>query len=88
MERFLTDGKTLYYLLRHQPAGLGPELWRLMIEYGKNEAVFPGVSILAYDVSPDGKQALYATAASRGKSQLWIAPIDRSSPGQTNRSNR
>ena len=80
---FSADGKTLYYLLRrHQPAGLGPELWRLMVESGKSEAVFPGVSMLAYDVSPDGKQAVYATAASVGKSQLWLAPIDRSSPAK------
>jgi DNA-binding winged helix-turn-helix (wHTH) protein/Tol biopolymer transport system component len=80
---FSADGKTLYYLLRrHQPEGLGPELWRLMVESGKSEAVFPGVSMLAYDVSPDGKQAVYATAASVGKSQLWLAPIDRSSPSK------
>ncbi|WP_433965875.1 winged helix-turn-helix domain-containing protein [Tunturiibacter gelidiferens] len=80
---FSADGKTLYYLLRrHQPAGSGPELWRLIVESGKSEAVFPGVSMLAYDVSPDGKQAVYATAASAGKSQLWLAPIDRSSPAK------
>ena len=53
-----------------------------MVESGKSEAVFPGVSMLAYDVSPDGKQAVYATAASAGKSQLWLAPIDRSSPAK------
>lgn len=79
---FSADGKTLYYLLRHQPAGSGPELWRLMVESGKSEAVFPGVSMLAYDVSPDGKQAVYATEAFTGKSQLWLAPIDRSSPAK------
>jgi hypothetical protein len=53
-----------------------------MINSGKSEAVFPGVSMLAYDVSPDGKQAVYATAASAGKSQLWLAPVDRSSPAK------
>jgi WD40 repeat protein len=80
---FSADGKTLYYLLRrHQSASLGPELWRLMVESGKSEAVFPGVSMLAYDVSPDGRQAVYATAAPAGKSQLWLAPIDRSSPAK------
>jgi eukaryotic-like serine/threonine-protein kinase len=79
---FSADGKILYYLLRHQPAGSGPELWRLMVESGKSESVFPGVSMLTYDVSPDGKQAVYATAASAGKSQLWLAPIDRSSPAK------
>jgi len=73
------DDKVLYYLLRHEPAGSGPELWRTIVESGRSEAVFPGVSIFAYDVSPDGKQVVYSTAAPGGKSQLWLAPVDRSS---------
>lgn len=35
--------------------------------------------MLAYDVSPDDKQVVYAAAGRDGKSQLWLAPIDRSS---------
>jgi eukaryotic-like serine/threonine-protein kinase len=76
---FTADNKALYYLLRHPAADLGPELWRMMVDSGKSEAVFPGVSMLAYDVSPDDKQVVYATAGRDGKSQLWLAPIDRSS---------
>ena len=76
---FTADNKTLYYLLRRAPAGSGPELWRMTVDSGKSEAVFPGVSMLAYDVSPDDKQVVYATAGRDGKSQLWLAPIDRSS---------
>ncbi len=77
---FTADGKTLYYLLRHQQASSGPELWRMAVDSGKSEAVFPGISMLAYDVSPDGKQVVYSTAVRNGKSQLWVATIDRSSP--------
>ena len=51
----------------------------MTVDSGKSEAVFPGISMLAYDVSPDDKQVVYATAGSDGKSQLWLAPIDRSS---------
>ena len=51
----------------------------MTVDSGKSEAVFPGVSMLAYDVSPDEKQVVYATAGRDGKSQLWLAPIDRSS---------
>ena len=76
---FTADNKALYYLLRRTPAGSGPELWRMTVDSGKSEAVFPGISMLAYDVSPDDKQVVYATAGSGGKSQLWLAPIDRSS---------
>ena len=76
---FTADNKALYYLMRRAPAGSGPELWRMTIDSGKSEAVFPGVSMLAYDVSPDDKQVVYAAAGQDGKSQLWLAPIDRSS---------
>ena len=59
---FGADDSVLYYLLRHGSDGSGPELWRMMVESGKSEAVFPGVSMLAYDVSPDGKQVVYCAA--------------------------
>jgi DNA-binding winged helix-turn-helix (wHTH) protein/Tol biopolymer transport system component len=76
---FTADHKVLYYLLRHPPEGSGSELWRMAVDSGKSEAVFPGVSMFAYDVSPDDKQVVYAAAGRDGKSQLWLAPIDRSS---------
>ena len=76
---FTADHKALYYLLRHPPAGSGSELWRMAVDSGKSEAVFPGVSMFAYDVSPDDKQVVYAAAGRDGKSQLWLGPIDRSS---------
>ena len=79
---FGADDKLLYYLLRRRTAASGPELWRMTIESGKSEAVFPGISMGAFDVSPDGKQVVYSTAGSGGKSQLWLAPIDRSAPAK------
>lgn len=77
---FAADGETLYYLLWHQQAGSGPELWRMAVDSGKGEAVFPGISMVSYDVSPDGRQVVYTTAVRNRKSQLWLAPIDKSSP--------
>jgi DNA-binding winged helix-turn-helix (wHTH) protein/Tol biopolymer transport system component len=79
---FSADGKVLYYLLRHQSAGLASELWRMNIESGESEAVFPGISMLAYDVSPDGKLVVYTAPARDGNIQLWLAPIDKSSPAK------
>ena len=38
--------------------------------------------MVSYDVSPDGKQVAYASVGSDGMSQLWLAPIDRSSPAR------
>jgi DNA-binding winged helix-turn-helix (wHTH) protein/Tol biopolymer transport system component len=77
---FSANDTMIYYLLRRGQEGSGAELWRTMVESGKSEAVFPGVSMLAYDVSPDGKQVVYATAAPGGTSQMWLAPVDRSIP--------
>ncbi len=78
---FGADDKTLYYLLRHQ-GNTYPELWRLKLDTGKAEAVFPGTSMVAYDVSPDGKQLVYTSVDRDGRSQLWLAPVDRSSPAR------
>jgi DNA-binding winged helix-turn-helix (wHTH) protein/Tol biopolymer transport system component len=79
---FAADEKTLYYLLRHHTAGAEPELWRMSTDSGESAAVFPGVSMSAFDISADGKQVVYSAAVPGQKSQLWIAPIDRSSPAR------
>jgi DNA-binding winged helix-turn-helix (wHTH) protein/Tol biopolymer transport system component len=78
---FGADDRTLYYLLR-QKGDVYPELWRLTLDTGKGEAVFPGTSMVAYDVSPDGKQVVYTSVGRDGRSQLWLAPMDRSSPAR------
>jgi len=77
---FGAHDSVLYYLLQHGSDGSGPELWRTIVESGKSEAVFPGVSMLAYDVSPDGRQVVYSAETRAGKRQLWLAAVDRSSP--------
>lgn len=79
---FSADGKILYYLLRHSPGEATPQLWRTFIETGRSECVFPDVSMSAYDVSPDGREVVYSAAGPNGGSQLWLAPIDRSSPAR------
>ena len=79
---FSLDGSTIDYLLRHGEGG-GTELWRTWVDSGKSEAVFPGVSMTAFDLPPDGKEVVYTTAASDGTTQLWLAPVDRSFPATT-----
>ena len=76
---FSPDDSTLYYLLRRGQSDPRAELWRTSVDSGKSEAVFPGISMIAYDVSPDGKQVVYATAIPGRTTQLWLAPVDRSS---------
>jgi len=76
---FSSDGKSLYYLLHRASMHPGPELWRMSIDSGKSEAVFPGISMFTYDVSPDGSQVAYSTRGRDGKPEMWIASTDRSS---------
>jgi DNA-binding winged helix-turn-helix (wHTH) protein/Tol biopolymer transport system component len=78
---FSPDAGILYYLLRTDEAP-GTELWRTAIDSGKSEAVFPGISMVAFDVSQDGKEVVYTTAAPGGTTQLWLAPADRSVPAR------
>ncbi len=78
---FSPDGKTLYYLLRRPAANSGAELWRVNVASGVSEIVFPGVAIVLYDVSPDGRQVVYQTD-DRGVSQLWLAPVNRDAPAK------
>jgi DNA-binding winged helix-turn-helix (wHTH) protein/Tol biopolymer transport system component len=77
---FSQNDSLLYYLLQREPEGSGPELWRTTVESGKSEPVLPGISMIGFDVSPDGERVVYVTSTLGGKTQLWLAPVDRSSP--------
>jgi DNA-binding winged helix-turn-helix (wHTH) protein/Tol biopolymer transport system component len=78
---FSPDGKTLYYLLRHPEPNSRAELWRVNVESGASEAVFPGVAMVLFDVSADGRQVVYQTEE-RGASELWLAPVSRDAPAR------
>jgi len=75
---FRQEGKVIYYLLR-RGKGLGTELWQTEVDSGKSEAVLPDVSMASFNISPDGKQVVYATWGAKGVTELWRAPMDRSS---------
>jgi len=75
---FSKDDKVLYYLLRRSSDRSGPELWRTIAETGDSAPMFAGVSMVAFDVSPDGKQVVYLDVGPGDKLQLWRAPSDRS----------
>ena len=77
---FSADGKRLYYLLRRDSLKSPAELWRADLASGKSEVVFPGQSILAYDISRDEEEVVFSSQPAGKPSQLWTAPLDRSSP--------
>jgi DNA-binding winged helix-turn-helix (wHTH) protein/Tol biopolymer transport system component len=74
------DGRVLYYIRQRPSEGRLRELRRMTIGSGQSEAVFPGVSIIWFDISTDGAQAVYTTATGPGELQLWMARTDRSTP--------
>lgn len=78
---FSRDGKLLFYLNRESPGG-PIELWRTDLESGKNDRLAPGLSMLEYDISSDGKEVVFSTQPSGKPSQIWLATVDRSAPPQ------
>ena len=77
---FSSDGKRLYYLLRHDSPASPTELWRASLDSGRSEAVVSGFSIRAYDISSDEKEVVFSTQPAGQASQLWLASLDRSVP--------
>jgi hypothetical protein len=80
---FSSDGKRVYYLLRHDSPESPNELWRADLGSGVSEAVLPGVSMREYDISKDETEVVFTTQPAGQTSQLWIAPLNRSGPPRT-----
>ncbi|MGH9631245.1 MAG: TolB family protein, partial [Bryobacteraceae bacterium] len=78
--RFSSDGKRLFYLLRRNSPTSATELWTTDLASGRNAALLRGVSIGDYDLSRDEKEIVFSTQPDGKPSQLWIAPLDLSSP--------
>jgi Tol biopolymer transport system component len=78
--RFSSDGKLLFYLMRHDSSSSSSELWRRDLGSGKSQAVLPGISTVEYDVSSDAKEVVYSTQPPGKASQLWLAHLDGSAP--------
>jgi len=78
--RFSSDGKFLFYLLRHDSPASSSELWRRDLESEKSEAVLRGLSMVEYDISNDAKEVVFSTQPPGKASQLWLAHLDGSSP--------
>jgi len=76
---FSRDGKTLFYLKR-ESAGAPNELWKSDVASQRSEKAIAGVSILEFDISDDASEVVYSTQPAGKSSQIWLFPLDRSSP--------
>ena len=84
---FTPDGRYLLYRILRGPSPVSDvtELWRADLETGSTSQFLPGFQLFgfnAYDISADGSQVVIASPDAEGRSRLWLAPIDRSSPPQ------
>ncbi|MGH9615713.1 MAG: winged helix-turn-helix domain-containing protein [Acidobacteriaceae bacterium] len=77
---FNSDNSAVYYLWRRREGDSDAELWRASVKSGKSESVLPGIAVISFDLSPDGRQVVYATSAPGGTTKIWLAPVDRSTP--------
>lgn len=82
--RWSADGTKVFYrdsktASASNPIGPAPagDLRVVDIKSGKTETILPGVSVAAYDLSPDDRTVVFTTMVD-GESQLWIGPVDRS----------
>jgi Tol biopolymer transport system component len=91
---FSPDGRSLYFLMANGQTQ-GPELWVKDLgsgdlSSGKVDRVVPDYPIQSnwvtgnsYSLSHDGKEVVFAMKDQSGRSNLWVAPINRrASPRQ------
>jgi DNA-binding winged helix-turn-helix (wHTH) protein/Tol biopolymer transport system component len=77
---FSPDGKSIYYLQRLESPESASILWRSDLESGRNTELLPGFAIHEFDISSDNSEVVFSTRAAEGKSQIWVAALDRSRP--------
>jgi len=83
--KFTPDGKRLCYLIVKEAPNKFTwyrdpgELRIADLESGRSEPVVRGLSVLDYDISPDGQRVVIWTMDTEGKPRLWVARLDRSS---------
>jgi DNA-binding winged helix-turn-helix (wHTH) protein/Tol biopolymer transport system component len=83
--KFTPDGKKLCYrIVRNTPSFFqfikaAGEVWVADLESGRSAPLASGFPVFAYDISPDGRQAILEAEDRSGKPQLWLASLDRGS---------
>ena len=82
MPSFSRDGRKLYYLVRSGPSRhfVSGELREADLATGDDRVLLKGFTMEHYDVSDDGRQVLFVATDAAGKSPVWLAMIDGSSP--------
>jgi hypothetical protein len=82
--KFTPDGKKLCYLVAREATNdfawyRNPgELHLADLQSGRSETFQRGFPVQDYDISADSQRVVMWTTGREGKSQFWVAPLDRS----------
>ena len=76
---FSADGTRLFYVTDLHPISTftSGELRVTDLKSGETQTPLPGVQMLSYDLSPDGKFLVYEVRGADRASRIWIAALDR-----------
>ena len=82
MPAFSEDGRSLYYLQRSQASRrfVSGELWVTDVVTGHRERLLTDFLMEHYDVARDEGHVAFVSIDDEGRSEVWRAPLDRSSP--------
>jgi serine/threonine protein kinase len=72
------DGNSLFYLVvgSSTDTDRGGELWASDLRSGQASKVLPGIAIVDFSLSPDGKRVAYDSRDENGKRRIWVASLD------------
>jgi eukaryotic-like serine/threonine-protein kinase len=76
--RLSHDGSKLFYLVARSSSeeDRGSELWVADLQSGQSQQVLPGIAMVDYSVSPDGKRVVYDVRNQDGTHRVWLGSVD------------
>ena len=78
--RISADGNRVFHLLRRSAPESTNDLWAVDLRTGRSDRLVWDFQITSYDISDSGSEALLAVKPTHGKSQIWLAALDRRFP--------
>jgi len=74
--RLSFDGSKLFYLVARSVSDDASEIWVADLKSGQAQQVLPGIRVVDYAISPDGKKVVYDVHNQDGTHHLWLGSVD------------
>jgi eukaryotic-like serine/threonine-protein kinase len=78
--RFSSDGRFLFYLLRHASSDVAGKLWQTELSSGKSEPLAQSFPMVSFDISPDGTQIVFPIKPEHDTAEIWLMPRSGDDP--------